>query len=83
MLVKINYDGAVFPNSNMARVRVVIRDSHGCVLASCLKLIPSARSVEEIEAQAATFALSFAMDIGFSRAVLEGDSWTVFRALQN
>ena len=75
MLVKINYDGAVFPNSNMARVRVVIRDSHGCVLASCLKLIPSAH--------AATFALSFAMDIGFSRAVLEGDSWTVFRALQN
>ena len=53
------------------------------MLASCLKLIPSAHSGEEIEAQAAAFALSFATDIGSSRAVLEGDSWTVFRALQN
>ena len=82
-LVKINDDGAVFPNSNLAGVGVVIRDSHGCVLASCSKLIPSAHSGEEIEAQAATVALSFVADIGFSRAVLEGDSWTVFRALQN
>ena len=26
-------------------------------------------------------ALSFALDIGFSRAILEGDSWEVFKAL--
>ena len=30
---------------------------------------------------AGAFALSFASDIGFPRAVLEGDSWTVYRAL--
>ena len=30
---------------------------------------------------AVAFVLSFASDIGFPRAVLEGDSWTVYRAL--
>lgn len=37
----------------------------------------------EVEALAAAMALSFALDIGISRAVLEGDSWVVIKALMD
>ncbi|XP_075635214.1 uncharacterized protein LOC142607567 [Castanea sativa] len=80
-LVKINSDGAIFPNLNKAGIGVVIRDNKGLILASCSKKLPKAYSGEEIEALAAALALSFASDIGFSRAFLEGDLWTVYRAL--
>lgn len=45
---------------------------------NCPKLIPS---YEEIEALAAAKALSFALELGITKAVLEGDSLVVFEAL--
>ena len=73
-LVKINFDGVVFGASNMFGIGVVIRDSNGDVLTSCSQKIPQAYKVEEIEALAAFKALSFAFVLGFSSAILEGDS---------
>lgn len=81
-LVKINYKEAIFPNCNKAGIDVVIRDNRGSVLASCSKILPRAYCGEEIKALAGAFALSFALDIGFSRVVLEVDSCTVFIALK-
>ena len=60
---------------------MVIRDVRGSVMASCSKILPQAYSGVEVEALAAAMALSFASDISFSRAVLEGDSWVVIKAL--
>lgn len=49
-LVKINFDGAVFQDLSKAGVGVVVRDSHGMVLASMSEQIPLTNSVAEVEA---------------------------------
>ena len=35
--VKVNFDGALFGDSNKSGVGIVIRDKNGAVLASCSK----------------------------------------------
>ena len=72
--MKINFDGAVFGASNMSGIGVVIRDSNGAVLASCSQKIPQAYKAEEIKVLVALKALSFAFELGFRSAILEGDS---------
>ncbi|KAL0016646.1 hypothetical protein SO802_003715 [Lithocarpus litseifolius] len=64
------------------RVGVVIRDHRGWVIASCSQLIHQQLGSNEIEALAAGWALSFALDVGVNRAVLEGDSWSVIKGLK-
>ena len=58
----------------MSGVGVVIRDNNGSVLASFSKKIPQAYKPDEIETLAAMIALSFQHELGFRRAILEGDS---------
>ena len=72
--MKINFDGVVFGASNMSGIGVVIRDSNGAILASCSQKIPQACKAEEIEVLSALKALSFAFELGFRSAILEGDS---------
>ena len=79
--MKINFDGAVFSSTNQFGVGVVIRDAHGLVITSYSRKLPKVYRAIEVESLAVAMALSFALDIGFSRAVLEGDSWEVFKAL--
>ena len=81
--MKINFDGAVFGASNVSGIEVVIRDSNGAVLVSCSQKIPQAYKVEEIEASAALKALSFAFELGFWSAILEGDSLGLIQALKS
>ena len=81
-LVKINFDGAVFSASNMFGIGVVIWDSNGAVLASCSQKIPQAYKVEEIKLLVALKALSFAFELGFRSAILEGDSLGLIQALK-
>ena len=82
-LVKINFDGAVFSNTNQFDVGVVIRDAHGLVITSYSRKLPKVYRAVEVESLAVAMALSFALDIGISCFVLEGDSWEVFKALTN
>ena len=51
--VKINFTGAIFKDSNMSGIGVVIRDNNGAVLASCSKKITQAYKANKIEALAA------------------------------
>ena len=55
---------------------MVIIDSSGLVIASCSKKFQQAFSSTEVEALAATSA-----DIGINKAILEGDSLVVIKAL--
>ena len=43
--------------------------------------LPQAYHVEEVKAQATAKALSFAREIGVSKAILEGDSLVLIKAL--
>ena len=51
------------------------------MIASCSQHLSQAYSSDEVEAFAAAKALSFAAEIGISKAVLEGDSLTIIKAL--
>jgi len=69
-LVKINFDGAVFSESNQSLVGVVIRDNNGAVLASCSEKLHQAYKPDEVEALAALKAVTLACDLGFRKAIL-------------
>ena len=64
-LVKINFDGAIFSESNQSGVGVVIQDNNGAVLASCSEKIHQAYKPDEVEALAALKAVTFAHELGF------------------
>ena len=81
-LVKINFDGAVFSESNKSKIGVVILDNNGAVLASCSKKIHQAYKPKEIEVLVALKAMSFALELGFRSAILEGDSLSLIKALK-
>ena len=61
---------------------MVIRDSRGLVIASCSKAVHQVLGSADIEAMATTWALSFALDVGVKRAMLEGDSLAVIKGLR-
>ncbi|KAK7832828.1 hypothetical protein CFP56_026182 [Quercus suber] len=80
-LCERHFDGAVFSNENKASLGVIIRDSSSLALASCSEILSKAYTSNEVEAIAVAKALSFAKDLGFKKAVLEGDSLVVIKAL--
>ena len=51
------------------------------MIASCSKLVHQELCSNDIEAVAAGWALSFALEVGVKRAVLEGDSLIVIKGL--
>jgi len=61
---------------------VVIKDSRGLVIASCSKAVHQVLGSPNIEAMATAWALSFALDVGAKRAVLEGNSLAVIKGLR-
>ncbi|KAK9993995.1 hypothetical protein SO802_023698 [Lithocarpus litseifolius] len=63
--LKINFDAAVFRRSSLAGIGVVVRN---CV-------------VEDLEALACLKAAQFALELGITRVVFEGDSAVVINAL--
>ena len=69
--------------ANKSGVGVVIRDSYGAVLASCLEKIFQAYKAEVTEALAARKALSFAHELGFQNVILEGDALGLIQALKS
>ena len=80
--LKINYDRAVFRDSNNAGIRAVIRDSEGRMIASLVEKIPLAQIVANVEAAVARRTILFAKDLNLSSIILEGDSEIITRALQ-
>ena len=80
---KVNFDGAVFKESNSAGIGVVIRDDLGQVMASMSESVHLPSSVDEVETLAAVRAIYFAQEVGFSSIILEGDSERVIKSLRS
>ena len=80
---KINYDGAVFTQQRKAGLGAVIRNEKGEVLASMTQLAPLPTTVAQVEALAARRAMEFALELGFNRVILEGDSEVICKELQD
>ena len=82
-MVKANFDRAIFTLEHRSGIGVVLRDDQGSVLASLSQLVSQVYNPLEIEALAAAAALRFALDLGFSQVVLEGDSQVLMEDLIN
>ena len=81
-MCKVNYDAAVFRSLNLASLGVVLRDSSGAVVGALSVPISLGRSVVELEALACLRAVQFALEIGLTRVVFEGNSTAVIDALR-
>ena len=77
----VNYDGACFAKTDEAGIGVVVRNELGQVMACLAEKIPMPLSVEVLEAMAARRAIVFTAESGFHRAIFEGESELVVKAL--
>ena len=78
---KANYDGAYFAQEEAAGIGVMVRNDLGQVMASIAEKLAMPPIVEILEAMAARRAMVFMGELGLRRAIFEGDSETVVKAL--
>uniref|UniRef100_A0A2N9ILC7 RNase H type-1 domain-containing protein n=1 Tax=Fagus sylvatica TaxID=28930 RepID=A0A2N9ILC7_FAGSY len=78
---KVNFDGAIFKETNEGGIGMVIHDSLGRVNATLSQKIKSGHSVEMIEALAAKRAISFTLEVGLCDIELEGDAEIIIKAI--
>ncbi|XP_030928029.1 uncharacterized protein LOC115954252 [Quercus lobata] len=81
-MVKINYDGAMFGESDMAGIGVVIQDHKGQVMAALFEKIAKPPTMDFIELLVARPTISFSAQLGHVQGVCEGDSESVVNALK-
>ena len=80
-IYKENYDGAYFAEEEAAGIGVVVRNELGQVMVSLAEKFAMPQMVEILEAMAARRAMIFMEELGLRRAIFEGDSETVVKAL--
>ena len=77
---KANFDAALFDNSNMAGIGVVIRDCNGNIIgALSQKSLP--QSIEHAEALVASWAVAFARELSLFKVIFEGDCRRIIKAI--
>ena len=82
-LVKINFDGALFGESNSVGIGVVIRNPNGGVMAALSKKIVKPQAAELVEILATRRAVLFSREMSFYNSVFEGDLSNVIKLLQD
>ncbi|XP_075636769.1 uncharacterized protein LOC142609006 [Castanea sativa] len=80
-MLKVNFDGATFRDIGRVGIGVVIRDSAGQAIASLSEQVHLPHSFDIVKALAIARAISFALELGFSSFILEGDSEAVIKSL--
>ncbi|KAF5444601.1 hypothetical protein F2P56_033721 [Juglans regia] len=81
--LKLNVDGAIFPDHHKAGIGIILRDEKGDVIAACSKLEGDVASPEFIEATALLRGLQFCAQWGVPKLVLETDCLILVNALQS
>ena len=78
---KANFDGAIFKESNLGGIGVVIRDNAGLVIATLSQKVHDIHTAKMMEALAARRAIIFAKEVGVVDVEFEGDAEIVIRDL--
>ena len=81
--MKINFDGALFGESDCAGLSVVIHNSEGEVMAALSEKIVKPSAAKLVEIMAARRAVLFSIETGFHNSIFEGDSTLVIKLLQD
>ncbi|XP_023897961.1 uncharacterized protein LOC112009845 [Quercus suber] len=80
--VKINYDGAIFSREGRVGLGVVCCNSDA-VITSLSEQISLPATITQVEALAVRRAAVFAVDLGITSTILEGDSNIVYKDLSS
>ena len=78
---KLNFDAAIFTDVGCSGVGAIIRNERGEVMLALSAKGPSAQDSEEAEMLACRKALEFAIDVGISDLIIEGDNVSVMRVV--
>ncbi|GMI83380.1 hypothetical protein like AT3G09510 [Hibiscus trionum] len=80
--VKVNFDAGYKVSEKKSSSGILIRDDSGHLLGSCCRNQNGIQNPFAAEALAAVHGLQFALDMGFSQIILEGDARTVIEKLR-
>ena len=78
----MNFDGAIFRESNEAGIGAIVRNHRGEVMVALCQRIPYPYLIEAVEASAAKVAVKLVLDLGIQEVDIEGDSLKIITALQ-
>ena len=81
--LKVNFDGETFKDIGKVGLGVVVCESQGQALGLRSEGVPLPFSSDLVEALAAAWAISFALEIGCLSFILEGDSERVINTFSN
>lgn len=82
-MVKINFDGAFNKNTSYGGTGIIIRDHDGFPLAAKSTKAEKVPDSFFVEALAAYQAVMFAMELGFTKVVFEGDALALIKILNS
>ena len=82
-IFKLNFNAAIFSESNSSWFGEIIRNDKGKVMAAMSAKVPSLSSSEEAEMLACRKAMEFATAAGFSELVVEGDNVNVMKPISS
>ena len=80
---KAKVDGDIFKETNKVGIGVVVRDSQGWVLVALSEKVEGVQDAEVIEALAIWQAIKFAIKTSFNCVIIESDSLSVVKAIQD
>ncbi|KAA3459595.1 reverse transcriptase [Gossypium australe] len=80
-IIKLNFDASFVKASNSAIVGVVGRNDKGLVIGACTYQVNDAADAFVAESRACERAILFAIDMGFRKIMVEGDSLTGFEEI--
>ncbi|XP_075636917.1 uncharacterized protein LOC142609190 [Castanea sativa] len=80
---KLNFDAAIFSDSNSFRVGAMIRNEKGEVMAAMSAKGPTVEDSEEAKILARRLGLEFAIDVGFLELVIKGDNANVMKSISS
>ena len=80
---KLNFDATIFSGLDRLGYGAIIRNDKGEVMAAMTTNGSKVSTSDEVELLACQRAIEFAVDAGFSRLIIEGDSSNVIQAISS
>ena len=80
---KLNFDVAIFSSLDRSGFGAIIRNDKGEVMAAMSVSGPRVSTSDEAKLLACRRAIEFAVDVGFSRLIIEGDNSNVIQSISS
>ncbi|MBA0670438.1 hypothetical protein Goklo_029648 [Gossypium klotzschianum] len=82
-VITLNFDASFASNTNFSISAVLAKDLEGQIMGACTYPLLDVADAFVAKAKACERALYFALDMGFRKVILEGDSLTVIKKLNS